>query len=211
MIPITLVSNGAQTLAPGTSHTLSDRGDMDMCPGPLPQESISSEGSTLRVRQSGCRWTAQGGWRDLVWEITLCKLHFIYYTSTASNLSLGSYACAIPDHGNEEVIITGGHLSGDNGMKTVSVYSEAGWQRDLTPLSQGRFNHACGSYVNEGKKVKNTWWCKKHQSLIHSIVSFFWSLGEKLGAVLLTAQSSSVTTFGGPVLHYYQRQSITWA
>ena len=66
MIPITLVSNGAQTLAPGTSHTLSDRGDMDMCPGPLPQECISSEGSTLRVRQSGCRWTAQGGWRDLV-------------------------------------------------------------------------------------------------------------------------------------------------
>ena len=65
MIPITLVSNGAQTLAPGTSHTLSDRGDMDMCPGPLPQECISSEGSTLRVRQSGCRWTDQLR-RDLV-------------------------------------------------------------------------------------------------------------------------------------------------
>ena len=45
-------------------------------------------------------------------------------------------------------------------MKTVSVYSEAGWQRDLTPLNQGRFNHACGSYVNEGKKVK-----KKHSDV----------------------------------------------
>ena len=35
----------------------------------------------------------------------------------------------------------------------MSVYSEAGWQRDLTSLNQGRHNHACGSYVNGGKKV----------------------------------------------------------
>lgn len=39
-------------------------------------------------------------------------------------------------------------------MKTVSVYSELGWQRDLTSLNQGRRYHACGSYVNGGKKVK---------------------------------------------------------
>ena len=38
-------------------------------------------------------------------------------------------------------------------MKTVSVYSEAGWKRDLASLNQGRSSHACGSYVNGGKKV----------------------------------------------------------
>ena len=58
-------------------------------------------------------------------------------------------ACAIPDTENEEVIITGGM---DN-RRLVSVYSEAGWQRDLASLNQGRKLHACGNYVNGGKKV----------------------------------------------------------
>ena len=58
-------------------------------------------------------------------------------------------ACAIPDPDSEEVIITGGM----DHRKLVSVYSEAGWQRDLTSLNQGRKLHACGSYVNGGKKV----------------------------------------------------------
>ena len=77
---------------------------------------------------------------------------------TSRSQFLDRYACAISDAYFEEVIITGGHLTGNNAMKTVSVYSEAGWQRDLTPLNQGRFNHACSSYVNGGKKVKNTLW-----------------------------------------------------
>ena len=42
---------------------------------------------------------------------------------------------------------------GFHNISTVSVYGEAGWQRDLAPLNQGRYNHACGSYVNGGKKV----------------------------------------------------------
>ena len=58
-------------------------------------------------------------------------------------------ACAIPDTENEEVIITGGM---DN-RRLVSVYSEAGWQRDLASLNQGRKLHACGNYINGGKKV----------------------------------------------------------
>ena len=62
---------------------------------------------------------------------------------------LYSRACPIPDPDNEEVIITGGY----HAMKIVSVYSKAGWQRDLTSLNQGRRYHACGSYVNGGKKV----------------------------------------------------------
>merc|ERR1711971_202316 len=57
-------------------------------------------------------------------------------------------ACSIPDPDNEEVIITGG----DTALKTVSVYSGAGWQRDLASLNQGRNYHACGSYRNGGKK-----------------------------------------------------------
>ena len=59
------------------------------------------------------------------------------------------HACAIPDPDNEEVIITGGVYT----LKTVSVYSEAGWQRDLASLNQGRYWHGCGSYTNGGKKV----------------------------------------------------------
>merc|ERR1711934_1074409 len=47
------------------------------------------------------------------------------------------------------VIITGGK---DN-RNLVSVYSEAGWQRDLASLNQGRTFHACGDYVNGGKKL----------------------------------------------------------
>ena len=60
-------------------------------------------------------------------------------------------ACAISDRDKEEVIITGGRET----MTTVSVYNEAGWQRDLAPMNQGRSSHACGSYVNGGKKVNH--------------------------------------------------------
>ena len=60
------------------------------------------------------------------------------------------YACAISDPDNEEVIITGGRVT----MTTVSVYSEAGWQRDLAPLNQGRYEHACSSFISEGERVK---------------------------------------------------------
>ena len=55
-------------------------------------------------------------------------------------------ACAIPDPDNEEVIITGGSYT----MTTVSVYSEAGHQRDLADLRQGRSMHACSSFTIGG-------------------------------------------------------------
>ena len=60
-------------------------------------------------------------------------------------------ACAIPDPDNGEIIITGGM----DHRKLVSVYNEAGWQRDLTQLNQGRKLHACGSYFNGGEKVND--------------------------------------------------------
>ena len=61
-------------------------------------------------------------------------------------------ACGINDADNEELIITGGY---DPLTTAVSVYNDDGWQRDLAPLNQGRRNHACGSYVNGGKKVNH--------------------------------------------------------
>ena len=62
------------------------------------------------------------------------------------------YACSIPD--SDVIIITGG-MGNEQQNKRVSVYNEAGWQRDLTPLNEGRQVHACGSYINGGKKVTN--------------------------------------------------------
>ncbi len=76
-------------------------------------------------------------------------IHSAFY-SQFSNFIFDSYACAISDADKEEVIITGGAST----RTTVSVYGEAGWQRDLAPLSQGRLWHTCGSYVNGGKKVR---------------------------------------------------------
>ena len=51
MLPDPHVSNGAPPLAPGPSHTLSGTREKIMCPGPLPQECISSEVALVRGRQ----------------------------------------------------------------------------------------------------------------------------------------------------------------
>ena len=54
-----IVSNGAQHLAPGTSHTLSGIRDMLMCPGPLPLVCISSEVKLAGGHQKRLRMMAQ--------------------------------------------------------------------------------------------------------------------------------------------------------
>ena len=59
-----------------------------------------------------------------------------------------SRACAIPDE--DTVIITGG----EDTMKTVSVYSVEGWQRNLPSLNTGRRDHACSSYWSGERKVR---------------------------------------------------------
>ena len=60
-----------------------------------------------------------------------------------------------PDTENEEVIITGGDQDREDSQKQtkVAVYSKAGCQRDLPPLSQGRSSHACSSFTDKGHKV----------------------------------------------------------
>ena len=147
MLHRNLVRSGAQLLAPGNSHTLSGSKERNMCPGPLPRGFISSEENIVGRRQNWPRWTVQLR-RVLVWNMTQ---GYIFYEIFNTIFISGRFACAIPDPDNEEqLIITGGKDT----LKTVSVYKEeAGWQRDLTPLNQGRYAHACGSYVHGGKKV----------------------------------------------------------
>merc|ERR1711953_1126744 len=53
-----------------------------------------------------------------------------------------SYACAI--NLGSSVILTGGADT----RNTVSQYNEAGWERDLPDLLQGRYRHGCTSYNN---------------------------------------------------------------
>ena len=90
-------------------------------------------------------------WRkDLTSNISLSKtlfeiLMFVRLTSDRS-------VCAIPDTENEGVIITGGAQDSQEQRK-VAIYSKAGWEMDLPPLSQGRSSHACSSFTNEGNKV----------------------------------------------------------
>ena len=62
-------------------------------------------------------------------------------------------ACAIPDQDNDEVVITGGIEEDSLSKNTVSVYNEAGWQRDLSPMNEGRYWHACASFMLEGERV----------------------------------------------------------
>ena len=62
------------------------------------------------------------------------------------------HSCGIPDPDKEEFIITGGN---HNSGKTVSVYKESGWDRDLASLKQGRFRHACARYLDGDTAVKN--------------------------------------------------------
>ena len=75
------------------------------------------------------------------------------FSNSAFDFIFYRYGCSISVE-DKEVIITGGVMYG-NARTTVSVYSEAGWQRDLSPLIQGRYLQACASYVNRGKKVNH--------------------------------------------------------
>ena len=61
--------------------------------------------------------------------------------------------CAITDLEKGQVTITGGK-NGAYPDKMVAVYSEDGYMENLTELNEGRFKHACTSYLsNNGSKV----------------------------------------------------------
>ena len=61
-----------------------------------------------------------------------------------------SYACAISD--GSEVALTGGF----GNRKDVTVYSMAGFERNLPDLLVGRQYHACASYLDkDNHKVNN--------------------------------------------------------
>ena len=63
---------------------------------------------------------------------------FVYYR----------YSCAIPD--GDTVIITGGEYT----LNIVSVYTVEGWQKDLPPLNNRRYYHACSRYLSDERKVR---------------------------------------------------------
>ena len=105
------VSNGVQPLAPGPSHTLSDRKEMVMCPGPLPLASgvyliggTESSRTSEKVKLDGSVEEGFGLKYDIRLKsgIELIYLHKDIFTFFAS------FSCAIPDPFKEEVMITGG-------------------------------------------------------------------------------------------------------
>ena len=79
------------------------------------------------------------------------RFYSVHFIKISEYFIFDRFACAIPDQEKKELIITGGQFT----QTTVSVYSEAGWQRNWASLNQGRYGHACGSYVNGGKKVNH--------------------------------------------------------
>ena len=60
-----------------------------------------------------------------------------------------SRACSIADPDIDTVIITGGQS-----RSKASVYDKSGWVKDLSDLRQGRYLHACTSYLSNAKRVR---------------------------------------------------------
>ena len=62
------------------------------------------------------------------------------------------YACAIADEVTNTVILTGGFL--DETGHRVSRYNRNGWiSPDLPNLNQGRWHHACGTFVDSNSNT----------------------------------------------------------
>jgi len=55
-------------------------------------------------------------------------------------------ACSIPDEATNTLIITGGHYT----LRKCDRYNSDGWLETLPSLKQGRRNHGCGAYLEEG-------------------------------------------------------------
>ena len=70
-------------------------------------------------------------------------------------LNYNREACAISDPDLQRVIITGGfYTSNLLASNTVSVYGIKGWIEDLEPIGQGRYDHACTSFLSSEERVK---------------------------------------------------------
>ena len=73
--------------------------------------------------------------------LKLCK----YYRS----------ACGIEVPNSDQVVITGGHASRQNGLSRVQVYTVSGAKEQLPDLNQPRYTHACGYFFNGNNLVKS--------------------------------------------------------
>ena len=75
------------------------------------------------------------------WRLPLTYLLIVFFLR---------YACAIPIPENDTVILTGGYTT----RRTVAVYNENGWQRNLPNLLTERmYFHGCTSFVSGNKRV----------------------------------------------------------
>ena len=75
------------------------------------------------------------------WRLPLTYLLIVFFLR---------YACAIPIPENDTVILTGGYTT----RRTVAVYNENGWQRNLPNLLTERmYLHGCTSFVSRNKRV----------------------------------------------------------
>ena len=66
-----------------------------------------------------------------------------------------SYACAIPDIMSETVLLTGGYQPYSYSTKRVTRYGRNGWIEDLPSMTTGRYNHACGYFINSHDELVN--------------------------------------------------------
>lgn len=134
---------------PGASHTTTSPGELDICPGPLSQGCILLEVPLTPALARQCWWRRTVQWRrGLNSNVEDSNVQNKYIKDWCHFFISDRDACAISDPFNKEVVITGGHTS-----SSVSVYSEAGWQRELAQLTQKRDKHACSIFIHAGEGV----------------------------------------------------------
>ena len=65
-----------------------------------------------------------------------------------------SHSCSIEVPSGDKVIITGGFLA--DTIERVQMYTALGATERLPDLQQPRYNHGCGSFVNNNKETVST-------------------------------------------------------
>ena len=64
-----------------------------------------------------------------------------------------STACGIEVPNSDQLVITGGHAGGSDGLSRVQVYTVGGAKERLAELNQPRKQHTCGYFFNGNNLV----------------------------------------------------------
>ena len=83
-------------------------------------------------------------------ELTMFENVTILY----NHVLLHSHSCSIEVPSGDKVIITGGFLAYTS--ERVQMYTALGATERLPDLQQPRYNHGCGSFVNNNKETVST-------------------------------------------------------